>query len=208
MPIFRISTLTLFALFFSACVTINVYFPAAAAQEAADRIVNQVYGTDSKPDSKTPEKPTDEKPAGTEQKSWVPPASQWASNLVNFMVSPAYAGADLDISSPAISALTSDMTKRHQKLLPHYESGAIGLTNDALITLRDPNKVPLKSRTQVKQLVADENQDRLELYREIATANGHPEWEADIRATFATRWISRASAGWWYQDKKGGWQQR
>ncbi len=208
MPIFRISTLTLVTLFFSACVTINVYFPAAAAQEAADRIVNQVYGNESKPESETPSKPAEEKPAGTDQKSWLSPSSQWAENLINFMVSPAYAGADLDISSPAIAALTANMTKRHQKLLPHYESGAIGLTNDALITLRDPNKVPLKSRTQVKQLVAEENQERLALYREIATANGHPEWEADIRATFATRWISRASAGWWYQNKKGEWQQR
>lgn len=202
MPIFRISALiTVAVFFFSACVTINVYFPAAAAQEAADRIVNKVYGTELKPEE--PEKPTE-----TDKQSWVPHSSPWAENLMNFMVSPAYADADLDISSPAISALTTNMTKRHQKLLPHYESGAVGLTNDALIILRDPNKVPLKSRTQVKQLVADENQDRLALYREIATANGHPEWEADIRATFATRWISRAAAGWWYQDKKGQWQQR
>ncbi len=29
-----------------ACVTINVYFPAAAAQEAADRIINKVYGSE------------------------------------------------------------------------------------------------------------------------------------------------------------------
>ena len=28
----------------SACVTINVYFPAAAAQAAADRVIDEVWG--------------------------------------------------------------------------------------------------------------------------------------------------------------------
>lgn len=27
----------------SACVTINIYFPAAAAEQAADKIIDQVY---------------------------------------------------------------------------------------------------------------------------------------------------------------------
>jgi uncharacterized protein YdbL (DUF1318 family) len=57
-------------------------------------------------------------------------------------------------------------------------------------------------------LVAEENADRANLYREIATGNNHPEWEADIRTTFAERWISRASAGWYYQDASGAWKQK
>ncbi len=32
------------ALLLPACVTINVYFPAAAAERAADRIIDEVYG--------------------------------------------------------------------------------------------------------------------------------------------------------------------
>jgi uncharacterized protein YdbL (DUF1318 family) len=56
--------------------------------------------------------------------------------------------------------------------------------------------------------VADENADRSNLYREIANANGHPEWEADIRKTFAERWIERAAAGWYVQDAKGQWVQK
>ena len=31
----------------TACVTINVYFPAAAAENAADKIIQKVYGKDS-----------------------------------------------------------------------------------------------------------------------------------------------------------------
>jgi uncharacterized protein YdbL (DUF1318 family) len=118
------------------------------------------------------------------------------------------ASANLDISSPAIQTLQASMAERHKKIEPFYHNGAIGLTNDALITLRDPSRVPLKSRRDVKRWLKDENRDRLALYHEIAVANRHPEWEADIRATFASRWIERALPGWWYQNDQGQWQQR
>jgi len=42
--IFRRSLLALvFAMMASACVTINIYFPAAAAEKAADRIIDDVW---------------------------------------------------------------------------------------------------------------------------------------------------------------------
>jgi hypothetical protein len=43
---------------------------------------------------------------------------------------------------------------------------------------------------------------------EIARANGHPEWEPDIRRTFADRWVANAPRGWWYQDASGAWKQK
>ena len=55
---------------------------------------------------------------------------------------------------------------------------------------------------------ADENADRNSLYREIASANGNPEWEADIRSTFAQRWVANARAGWYYKSKAGDWTQK
>jgi hypothetical protein len=55
--------------------------------------------------------------------------------------------------------------------------------------------------------VAAENRDRNALYAEIANANGHPEWEAEIRSTFAQRWVQRAQSGWWVQGG-GGWSQK
>ena len=37
----------------------------------------------------------------------------------------------------------------------------------------------------------------------------HPEWEADIRRTFARRWVERgAQGGWYYQDASGKWVQK
>jgi uncharacterized protein YdbL (DUF1318 family) len=82
------------------------------------------------------------------------------------------------------------------------------LTNDALIALRDPAVVPLRSRNKVKGMITEENQDRLAMYREIASANGHPDWETDIRKTFAKRWVKHALSKWWYQDKNGQWVQK
>ncbi|HFC54154.1 MAG TPA: DUF1318 domain-containing protein, partial [Gammaproteobacteria bacterium] len=45
-------------------------------------------------------------------------------------------------------------------------------------------------------------------YREIARANGHPEWEPEIRATFARVWAEEARPGYWYQDAQGRWHRR
>ncbi len=59
------------------------------------------------------------------------------------------------------------------------------------------------------RLVSEDNADREALYTEIAKANGHPEWAADIRKTFARRWVERgARAGWYYQNASGAWVQK
>jgi len=119
-----------------------------------------------------------------------------------------YAQANLEINTPAISALQRSMQDRHSQLGPLYANGAVGLTRDGGVALRDANAVPLAQRAQVNGLIAAENQDRTALYREIARANGRPEWENEIRSTFAQRWIERAQAGWYYQNASGAWMRR
>jgi len=113
------------------------------------------------------------------------------------------AAADLEINTPAIAALQSSMQARYSQLAGYYASGAVGLTRDGLIAVHDANAVPLAQRQGVNALVAAENKDRNALYKEIATANSHPEWEPEIRSTFAQRWIEKAKSGWWYQDGSG-----
>lgn len=100
------------------------------------------------------------------------------------------------------------MVARHQELKYGYDIGAIGITNNGLVILRDSSKVPLQSLTKIKRWIEEENQERLNLYKEIALANAHPEWEADIRATFISRWIELAEAGWWFQNTEGQWQRK
>lgn len=125
--------------------------------------------------------------------------------LASLVPLPALGQVNLEINTPAIAALQRSMQQRHSQLAPLYASGAVGLTRDGNIALRDARAVPLAQRQQVNALIASENQDRAALYREIARANGHPEWEGDIRATFAQRWISRAQRGWYYQNASGAW---
>ena len=85
---------------------------------------------------------------------------------------------------------------------------AIGFDGRGSVAIRDPNAVSLGDRNRLKKLVADENDDRSKLYREIARANGHPEWEERVRSTFAKVWVQEAPAGYWYQSAGGAWQQR
>lgn len=116
-----------------------------------------------------------------------------------------FAQANLEINTPGITAIQSSMQKRHGELAPLYASGAVGLARDGNVALRDPAAVPLPQRAAVNSLVAAENQDRAALYREIARANNHPEWEADIRGTFGQRWMDRAQPGWFVQNAAGAW---
>jgi uncharacterized protein YdbL (DUF1318 family) len=185
-----------------ACVTINVYFPAAAAEKAADRIIDDVWGKDQAA------------PKGNERSSVEPAGTAGrlllaaARGILDLAVPVAEAQADLDVSTPAVRTLTAAMEGRHAQLVKHYDSGAVGLTADGMIDLRDANAVPLAERNVVRKLVADENADRAALYREIASANGHAEWEADIRSTFAQRWVAKARPGWWFRNPAGQWAQK
>ena len=189
----------------AACVTINVYFPAAAAEKAADRIIEQVYG------SGAAQKPA---PAPDQRSSLGPAAGAErvllaaAGRVLDLLVPAAHAQQpDLNVSTPAIQQLVASMEARHATLAPHYASGAVGPTDDGVLEVRDQNSIPLAERNAVRKLVADENADRTALYAEIARANGNPAWTADIRNTFARRWIDKAQPGWWVKDG-GSWTQK
>ncbi|MCK6410634.1 YdbL family protein [Thauera sp.] len=112
----------------------------------------------------------------------------------------AHAQGNLEIDTPAVSALRKSMQQRHAQLAPLYASGAAGIAADGTVALREAAKVPLAARGQANAVIAAENADRAALYREIARANGHPEWEGGVRRTFAQRWVERAQPGWWVQQ--------
>lgn len=117
----------------------------------------------------------------------------------------AHAQANLEINTPAINTLKKAMGDRHAQLAAHYASGAVGIARDGSLALADANAVPLAARAGVGALIAAENADRTALYREIARANGKPEWEGEIRNTFAQRWIEKAQPGWKVQNPQGQW---
>lgn len=197
------TTLVTVAIALASCVTINVYFPAAAAEKAADRIIEDVWGPAKKPTPENRPQTSSGSPAAAPRVLLAA-----ANSVVEFLIPSAHAQADLNIATPQVRAITQSMEARHAQLKPYYDSGAVGFTNDGMIDVRDQNLIPLPERNGARKLVADENADRGNLYREIAKANGHPEWEADIRKTFAQRWVERASGGWYYKDAGGAWKQK
>jgi len=177
-----------------ACVTINVYFPEAAAERAADHFIQDVIGADA--DESAALMPDNGSSGGG------PLAA-----LVDFLIPSAHAqSANIDIETPQINAIKQRMAERHRnELAAWYDAGAIGLDNSGLVQIRDRAAVGLAERRRLESVVAEENADRRAVYREIAVANGHPEWEEQIRDTFARRWIANAKAGWYYQNDAGDW---
>jgi uncharacterized protein YdbL (DUF1318 family) len=212
-------TAGLLALVLVACVTINVYFPEAAAREAATEFISGVLND---PDAEVIDSSSsDNTGSGGSAKidsSQAAPAAASPRHrvspmlaLLNVLIPSAHAqqNINIDINTAAIQAIQQRMRERQQDVLKaYYEAGAIGLDNNGLVQIRDRSAVGLAERTQMQQAVNADNQDRNAVYREIAVANGHPEWEDDIRSIFAERWIGMAPAGWYYRDNNGNWQQK
>lgn len=186
---------TAFALL-AACVTINVYFPEAAADKAAQQFVDKVLEAAPKGPPPSSDPP--------------PPGKSPGAMLLDFLVPSAYAqSANISIQTPQIQAIQSRMQQRFAASLSSYfANGAIGFTGDGLVAMRDAAAVPLPQRAALNTAIADENRDRQAVYREIAVANGHAEWESQIRGTFAKQWVQQAKAGWYYQDASGAWKQK
>lgn len=182
----------------AACVTINVYFPAAEMENEAKKFVEDVLQ----------EQPSTE---GDDQSNLLDAQfmRQIAINMnpINWFIGQAHAQqADIDLSSPAITALKAKMIDRMNGGLRSYlDSGVVGFTRDGLVETVDVSQLALKERQSIKKLVADENRDREALYREVAIANNHPEWEAQIRDAFVKQWIEQAKTGWLYQSTDGQW---
>jgi uncharacterized protein YdbL (DUF1318 family) len=182
-----------------ACVTIIVNFPEAAVNSAAEEFVGKVIGEGAQQNATPP--PAAEK---------LPPGRSPGAMLLDLLVTSAHAqGANINITSPQIAAIQARMTQRFGSTLSRYcATGAIGFTRDGLLAVRDAPSVPLAERASVNAAVADENRDRQSVYHEIALANGHAEWENQIRDAFAKQWIQHARPGWYYQDASGSWKQK
>ena len=195
------------AVLVTACVTINVYFPAAEAREAARQFVDKVIGEEPQPS--TPVEDGDGGPSAVlDPVSWRQLASRVDLYALVGIGSAHAQSPDITIKTPAIQAIQARMAARFDSTLrAGFDAGALGFASDGTIVVRDASKLELRDRVKIQQAVAEDNRDRNAVYREVAVANGHPEWEAQIRQVFAKQWIASARSGWWYQSG-GGWKQK
>jgi len=181
-------------IFIASCVTVNIYFPAAAVQKAADEIVEDVRKVDKKEEQKPEEKQKINKLyQELKRLSWGP-AEVYAQQI------------DIEVSTPAIRALKDSMKERFPQLKPFYDKGNIGESNVGLLETRDLTGLNLKEKADLSRLVELENKDRKALYTEIMKANKFgPEVLPQIQKIFANSWREKSHSGWWIQNDEGQW---
>ncbi|MBF0135997.1 MAG: YdbL family protein [Magnetococcus sp. DMHC-1] len=198
--------LTALGLLLAACVTVNIYFPAPAMQDAAEKIVKEVWGSEGQ------KPPAREKSPASPPASPPPPHSRLnpASLLTAFLdilVAPVQA-ADINVSTAAIRSLKERIRERSGRIIPFMDNGAVGIDAHGKLVLRSEEGLSIHDRAEVRRLLEAENRDREELYQEIAKANDHPEWAGEVRGVFAEKWRQEARSGWWLQSAGGNWQKK
>ena len=202
---------------FAACavITINVYFPEKAAKEAYKSLDDMML-----------KNPPSDKPPVKEQQ--VPPSTETPSqsSLGRFLnislVATAHAAdAESDAlavevaSMPEVTRAYGEMSQRLPRLTALFDSGAVGLTNQGLVTIRDKTKV----MPQDEALVSAENVSRKAVVSAMAKAIFKVTKQEDTKAalgqvmskaaaTFAEAKREAAKPGWWVQGQNGRWLQK
>ncbi len=168
----------------SACVTVNIYFPAAEVRKAAEDIVKDVR---EQPPVKVNE-------SNTSPTSWL------------FSVSEAYAAGELTVSNATIRQLKERMKKRFPILAPYMARGLVGEGLNGLLTIKSMAGLGLKEKARLKKLVDAENNDRMALYRAVAQALNIPSSQLSrVQAIFAKQWQGTAPKGTFIEKKPGKW---
>ncbi|RKX63626.1 MAG: DUF1318 domain-containing protein, partial [Thermodesulfobacteriota bacterium] len=180
------------AVFFLACVTVNIYFPAAKVEKAAEEIVKEVRQQSPKKEQKL--KKEEKSPPESELHKW---------QFVNC----AYAQEGvLQVSTASIRALKASIKKRFPNLVSYFQRGIIGENNRGLLEIKSWEGVSLLERAKVKQLVEAENKDRMSLYQEVAKNMGiDPSQLGKVQKIFAKQWQKTAPSGTWIQTEDGKW---
>jgi len=172
---------------FLACITVNIYFPESVVKKTAEDIVNEVRGSGKKIKDEVKK---DE-----------------AKKSASFSLVPSlYAQQETEVTTPRIRALKESLKGRFDKLVPHYDAVRIGETKDGNLQVLNEDGLSLQDKSVLRKLVNDENQDRTDLYAEVAKAlNIDAGQIARVRQIFAEQWIGKAHAGWMVQKADGSW---
>ena len=198
--------LTSLAVALLGCVTINVYFPEAAAQKAADQFIGNVLDRTA-PRRGRQRRNRRSRPTATTGSHRAFGRCCWTCSI------PARAGAEtpnISIQTPQIQAIQARMQQRFD--------GALGANAGQRRGRLHPRRHGRRARRREgaaeparagqRRGRRREPRSRRAVPRRSPVANGHPEWEPQIRATFAKQLDRAAHAGWYYQDAAGAWQKK
>lgn len=182
-------------LFCISCLTINIYFPEAEVQKAAEEIVDEI-----RKDLEDKEK-KDKDALVTEAYPMLGSGHESFSRVSSLDAQEA-----TEVTTPKIRALQQSMRDRFPKLKPFFDRGNVGEGNDGFVHIRNESGLNLRDKASLRSLHKDENNDRKNLYAEVAKAMDiKPNQISKIQGIFAQKWIEKASAGWWIQNESGAW---
>lgn len=207
------------ALFAScAIITVNVYFPEKAVKEAYKSLDDMLLkdGAAKTPDAQQP-------PGSNPGVTDVRPQSRLLDSLPAFSFCGVAHAADnqaddlaIELGSmPEVEKAYAEMSSRMPRLTVLFDTAAVGLTSQGLVSVRDKTKMT----PQDEQLVAAENQSRKLLVSSMAKAilkvSKVEESKAALdqvlgkaAATFADTRREAAKPGWWMQLANGRWVQK
>ena len=172
---------------FLSCITVNIYFPESEVKKTAEDIVNEVRGSDKAIKDEVKKDKTI-KSAGF---SFVPRL---------------YAQQETEVTTPKIRALKESIKGRFDQLVPYFDAGRIGETRDGNLQVLNEDGLSLQDRSVLRKIVKDENQDRNDLYAEVAKALNVDASQIDrVQKIFAEQWIEKAHASWMIQKADGSW---
>ena len=157
-----------------ACVTINIYFPAEKVESVAGEIVQEIRGNE----------------AGTEPAPEIKRNSALPEQfMLSFFFSVAHAQNVTEVSNPTIRGLKERMKARFGQLKPFYQKGAIGEGGNGYVDMKSTAGLGLREKRDIKALVDAENNDRRQLYQEVAKAlNIDPGQINRVAEIFAKEW--------------------
>ncbi|RNC72602.1 MAG: DUF1318 domain-containing protein [Desulfuromonadales bacterium] len=201
-----------------AIITVNVYFPEKAVKEAYKSLDEMLLKRDEEKQAPSGQKPAEEKKAPETS-----PQSRLLDEFPSFsLVSEARASdnyADdlaVELSSmPDVLKAYDEMHQRLPRINALLDAGAVGITNQGLITVRDKTKVS----SQDEALVKAENDSRKTVITGMAKAilklNKQKESKAALdqvkgkaATTYADAKRDEAKPGWWVQLANGRWVQK
>ncbi len=176
----------------TACVTINIYFPAAEVQKTAQEIVRDVRGEDAA-DLDKPE--TKEAAPG--------PVS------LRLFGSQAWAAGELDVSNATIRTLKSRIKSNYPLLRKWLIQGVLGENYKGFVVMKNEGGLNLKARVEAKRTMEEENSNRKALYAAVAKALDIPSSEIPrIGKIFAQHWQKAVPKGTWIEKAPGKWIKR
>jgi len=210
----RLAALALLALGALACVTINVYFPEEAVKDLSEKIEDAV-AREAETAPAAPAAPV-QPPQNDNARLGGRPLGELAAIAAGNLLRLLPAGdavaqdvADPGISNPAIRRIIESRAARVGELGRFKSSGAVGENNQALLEARDLQSLPLADRAAAQRLIKAENDDREQMFKEIAAATGaDPSTIPQIRTTYAETLRQKARPGEWIQQPGGEWRQK